>query len=311
MTAENLHFVVVVLGDLGRSPRMQYHAMSLLELGENVRVSLVGYTGEELIDGLKGRERLDVIRFHVPTPAALMKIRPLYLIWRIITMALWLLYALLVSVRSNPPVDCILVQNPPALPLLFIALLYTRIKGLVQSKRPRFVIDWHNLGYSMLESSAFRKIAKPYELWLAPMADGHLTVTKAMKTYLLQNTTIRHKPIRVLYDSPPAMFSPLEPADQHKIMSKLHSKLLEAIPRSWNLHSLEQSKETILTTQSNGTFQPRHGRPALVTSSTSWTPDEDFGVLLQALVQLDQTIQKKQSPLKVLVVGPNRVARTR
>ena len=46
-------------------------------------VSLVGYTGEDLIDGLKGQERLDVIRFHIPTPAALTKIRPLYLIWRI------------------------------------------------------------------------------------------------------------------------------------------------------------------------------------------------------------------------------------
>lgn len=27
---ERMHFVVVVLGDVGRSPRMQYHAASLL-----------------------------------------------------------------------------------------------------------------------------------------------------------------------------------------------------------------------------------------------------------------------------------------
>lgn len=46
MAVENksLHVVVIVLGDLGRSPRMQYHTNSLLEQGHNV--SFVGYDGE-------------------------------------------------------------------------------------------------------------------------------------------------------------------------------------------------------------------------------------------------------------------------
>lgn len=38
------HVIVIVLGDLGRSPRMQYHASSLLKEGNTV--SLVGYEGE-------------------------------------------------------------------------------------------------------------------------------------------------------------------------------------------------------------------------------------------------------------------------
>ena len=41
---ESLHIIVIVLGDLGRSPRMQYHANSLLKQGHSV--SLVGYNGE-------------------------------------------------------------------------------------------------------------------------------------------------------------------------------------------------------------------------------------------------------------------------
>ena len=41
---KSLHIIVVVLGDLGRSPRMQYHANSLLKQGH--RVSFVGYHGE-------------------------------------------------------------------------------------------------------------------------------------------------------------------------------------------------------------------------------------------------------------------------
>jgi len=39
-----LHIIVIVLGDLGRSPRMQYHANSLLKEGHTV--SFVGYDGE-------------------------------------------------------------------------------------------------------------------------------------------------------------------------------------------------------------------------------------------------------------------------
>ena len=44
------HVAVLVLGDVGRSPRMQYHALSLSEMSDNVRVTLVGYAGEECFD---------------------------------------------------------------------------------------------------------------------------------------------------------------------------------------------------------------------------------------------------------------------
>ena len=38
------HVTVLVLGDVGRSPRMQYHALSLAAL-DDTTVHLVGYTG--------------------------------------------------------------------------------------------------------------------------------------------------------------------------------------------------------------------------------------------------------------------------
>ena len=37
---------IVVLGDLGRSPRMQYHASSILKHGGDVQ--LIGYEGEQV-----------------------------------------------------------------------------------------------------------------------------------------------------------------------------------------------------------------------------------------------------------------------
>lgn len=42
----NAHVQVLVLGDIGRSPRMQYHAISLEKMGR--RVDLIGYKGEPL-----------------------------------------------------------------------------------------------------------------------------------------------------------------------------------------------------------------------------------------------------------------------
>ena len=38
---------IVVLGDLGRSPRMQYHALSIAKHGATVQ--LVGYLGESVV----------------------------------------------------------------------------------------------------------------------------------------------------------------------------------------------------------------------------------------------------------------------
>lgn len=38
------HVQILVLGDIGRSPRMQYHAISVAKLGK--KVDLIGYKGE-------------------------------------------------------------------------------------------------------------------------------------------------------------------------------------------------------------------------------------------------------------------------
>lgn len=41
----NVSVQVLVLGDIGRSPRMQYHAMSIAKHGG--RVDVIGYQGKE------------------------------------------------------------------------------------------------------------------------------------------------------------------------------------------------------------------------------------------------------------------------
>lgn len=289
-----MHVVLIVLGDVGRSPRMQYHALSLLKTGH--RVTLVGYHGEDVIPQLKAfPDRLRLVRFDVWNLPLLNRIRPLYFLWRIVSLALVLTWQLLARVPLS--VDSIIVQNPPALPLLAVAYLYSRMLAIIGRYRPGLIIDWHNLGYSMLGEGALARLARAYETALAPSADAHWTVTQAMQTFLQSQMALQN--ITVVVDSPPELFQPLPIEQQHDILQKLHGQLCHGLPLSWQVD--ESSTETLLTVQSaNGQIHPRRHRPALVTSSTSWTPDEDFGILLAALRQLDQRLQG--SDLRVLVV---------
>jgi len=47
---------IVVLGDIGRSPRMKYHALSLAE--EGFLVNIVGYEGTDPGDDLSGNDSI-------------------------------------------------------------------------------------------------------------------------------------------------------------------------------------------------------------------------------------------------------------
>jgi beta-1,4-mannosyltransferase len=274
--------------------------MSLLEAEHHV--TLLGYTGEDLIPALQeDQERLRVVRFMPPPLSFLRKFLPIYFVCRIVSLTLWLMWALFVSVPSVA--DCIIVQNPPAMPMMAICVLYCEIMSFWHGKRPAFIIDWHNLGYSMLDAGAAQKLARRYEQSMAPFADAHFTVTRAMKKFLQENMNIRASiPIQVLYDCPPAMFQRISVAEQHSILMKLDQQLCQNCPREWS-HSKDNLHQTLFTECcENNQYLPRLRRPALIVSSTSWTPDEDFGILLDALVIMDRLIQAKRLDLRCLVV---------
>jgi beta-1,4-mannosyltransferase len=301
------HFVVVVLGDVGRSPRMQYHALSLLN--EGFTVSLVGYEGEELIPDLPlTHERLHVVRFTTSSPKWLRTVLPLFYIWRLLSLVSNLMWALWIRVpRDRPAVDCVLVQNPPAIPLLLVARMFCYFRSLTTTKQPRLVIDWHNLGYSMLNPGKIRRLAEWYERIMAPLAHGHLCVTSAMQQFLKRDMKLEN--VAVLYDCPPDMFRPLTIEQQHEFL--LRTNLTTACPRSW-YESLDLDTQTMFTEQVHGKIQSRSNRPALVTSSTSWTEDEDFGLLLEGLATLDARLTSDACNLCVLVLvtgkGPLKAA---
>lgn len=62
--AKKKNVCVVVLGDIGRSPRMQYHAQSLVREGYNV--DIVGYNDSQVLDDL--RENATIIGVQKPLP---------------------------------------------------------------------------------------------------------------------------------------------------------------------------------------------------------------------------------------------------
>eukprot|EP00522_Entomoneis_paludosa_P010385 CAMPEP_0172443020 /NCGR_PEP_ID=MMETSP1065-20121228/3328_1 /TAXON_ID=265537 /ORGANISM="Amphiprora paludosa, Strain CCMP125" /LENGTH=504 /DNA_ID=CAMNT_0013193081 /DNA_START=121 /DNA_END=1635 /DNA_ORIENTATION=- len=325
------HFMVVVLGDLGRSPRMQYHVLSLLQAGHFV--TFVGYTGESLIpslqkytpEGVKAKRQhmLQVVRFPAPKIVFLRSqpiFLPLYFLWR--TISLWVLLcsslvlfvkpASLQSKKVYPQI--ILMQNPPAIPVLMTMVLYKFWTGA------KLIIDWHNLGYSMIDKqyTTFRSWGRLYEQLLAPFADGHLTVTKAMQVFLKADLRVESENCSVLYDCPPSIFRLRTITEQHQVMAKHHDSIMQAIKdsgsTSWpEFTTLADNTKASFFTEPlpgrPGRFQPRAQRPALIVSSTSWTPDEDMSVLIDALQLADKLIQETKSSLRIVcaITGKGRL----
>ena len=326
-----MHAVVVVLGDLGRSPRIQYHVLSLLQAG--YAVTFVGYTGEDLIPALqdnnandKYADRFVVIRFTAPK-VKILKTHALlfYYAWRIASLTIMLARALFWQVAAqtnNRPVDFVLVQNPPAIPLLFLATLYCRFWTFnAPAGRAQLVIDWHNVGYSMISlGGPVRAIARWYERSMAPYADAHFAVTTRMQTWLHNDLKLADKPCQVLHDSPPVMFCLRMIKEQHQVLQKYVTSAIQKAtqdpawqvdeqPATDNNNNNNNNKDynnkdslTLFTESFDGgrRFRPRVGRPALIVSSTSWTPDEDIQLLLDALQQVDQQIGHDKSSLRIV-----------
>ncbi|KAJ2679414.1 mannosyltransferase [Coemansia spiralis] len=231
---------VLVLGDIGQSPRMQYHALSLAQAGHFV--DFIGYDGAKPMNQVLSSPNIKLRHIRAlprPTsaPRAAFYLYALFKVLYQIVMLLWLFLFVI------PTPNYIIVQNPPAIPTLAVARASAFMTGA------KLIIDWHNYGYTILAMS---------------LGDGHpiVSVAKcAMAADLRDNWKIGGK-IVVLHDKAPKHFRRLTASEMHK--------------------------ESLLTyRKADGTVDMRKKRPMLIVSTTSWTADEDFSVLLKALVLYD------------------------
>uniref|UniRef100_A0A7N0TEB8 Glycosyltransferase subfamily 4-like N-terminal domain-containing protein n=1 Tax=Kalanchoe fedtschenkoi TaxID=63787 RepID=A0A7N0TEB8_KALFE len=282
---------VVVLGDIGRSPRMQYHALSLARQA-SLEVDIVSYGGSVPHSAVIENSSIHIheMRQCPKVPQGIPKIMyPFILLIKPAVQFLMLIWYLCVKIPSP---DVFIVQNPPSVPTLVAA------KWASWLRSASFIIDWHNFGYTLLglslgRNSRFVAIYRWFEKHYGREADGALCVTKAMQHELAQNWGIR---ATVLYDQPPEFFHPTSLIEKHKLFCRLHDDLShppaikDCVTTGVQKEANNSLMETLFTYQSDTDIFLKTNRPALIVSSTSWTPDEDFGILLEAAVMYDRRV---------------------
>lgn len=245
------HACVLVLGDIGRSPRMQYHSISLAENG--FIVDLVCYNGTKPFQKLTNEP---LVSFHYLAEFPSIKMNKyLNYVLKTIWQAINLLFVLFLLKKP----EFILVQNPPAVPSLFVCWFYTLVT------RTKYIIDWHNYAYSIMAlntnpQNVLVKLTKYMEQVFGQRAYFNFCVSNEMKKDLWENWKIEAK---TLYDRPPEMFKEL-PLEEKKAV-------MDTILKKYNI--LDSEKENIMNNYELG----------IIVSSTSWTEDEDFSILISAL----------------------------
>jgi len=98
-----------------------------------------------------------------------------------------------------------------------------------------------------------------------------------------------------VHDKPPKWnFISMNCNERHELFHRLFSTASFA-KYSQTLDTLKNYAESTLFTTSNGDSQFREDRPLLLMSSTSWTEDEDFGILLDALKDYDKNAELRNA----------------
>jgi beta-1,4-mannosyltransferase len=248
---------VVALGDLGRSARMQYHAHALVSNG--VDVDLVGLEGTPLSKRITDDPRITVHRLK----GTRLRIRRSlfgsgYAVAGLFDAArlglrLWR------TLRVLPRPDLVLVQNPPAFPTFAVTWWSLRRKGV------RFFIDWHNLGYTLLRLRLGHwhpaiRLARWLERRDARRVEANLCVSRGLAAFLESRFGVTNA--HVLYDRPASAFVPIERGDRERHRQALFARL--------GVHA-----ETV----------------GFVVCPTSWTEDEDFDVIIDAVVRLEHRVR--------------------
>lgn len=172
--------------------------------------------------------------------------------------------------------EWMLVQNPPSIPVLMIAVVVCSLRGT------KLVIDWHNFGYSILALKLGDKhplvfVSFFYEVIMASFATAHLVVTDAMARVLRTRLSAANT-ILTLHDRPAALFQPMVESDRLAFLQR------------YNL--LAEHYDDLVG-----------GKARLLVSSTSWTPDEDFSILLESLRTYAASANDRLPHLVVVITG--------
>lgn len=265
---------LVVLGDIGRSPRMQYHAISFEKHG--FRVDLVGYRGSTLFPEVSESKNIHVT--YLPLLPSFLDEHPIlpFIFTGIIKTFFRAFFLFFILFYLINPSEYLIVQNPPSIPSFVVTRLFCSIRST------KLIIDWHNLGYSVLSLKLGPKhilviLYKWYERVFGSSADIHFSVSYAMTSFLQEKWKYK-SPIYTFHDRPPMHFKPLDNVEKSSFLSTF-------------VHTYD--------------FDISNEKTKLLVSSTSWTNDEDFSILLEAFITFDRTnttLGKKYEPPSILAI---------
>ena len=302
--------VVVVGGDLARSPRMQYHASSMCESGRFAEVRCVGIDeGNMCAEHLTTKKQARFCLVSRTVPRGIFNkswlLRTLYRVLAFIggfTVALLRATVPLASAGGEETRVVLVLQTPPAVPFIMIAQLVSMMRrtqavfaGLVGRPRSRvsIVIDFHNFGWTLLDVD--RRPKPVVALYWAletffGVGDAHFTVADAMKGRLSGKDrqtpsalVLPKSSVTVLRDCAPAFFRPLK--DPQAALKRI------AATEGDDLVVPEWVPER------------RASHLALI-SATSWTADDDYTLVVDALKAIDkQLAAAKSGRVWLLVTG--------
>jgi beta-1,4-mannosyltransferase len=234
---------------------MRYHAQALAACG--VDVDLVGFEGTPLARAITDDERITVHRLSASMlrhGAPSLSYAPVALVDAgRIGFRLW------TTLRRLPRPDLVLVQNPPAFPTLVVTRLALKRKGV------RFVIDWHNIGYTLLQLRLGQwhpavRLARWLERHDARQAEANLCVSRGLAEFLKNRLGLSNT--HVLYDRPASIFVPVGHVERERYRQALFTRL--------GIHA---------------------GVVGFIVCPTSWTEDEDFDVVIDAVRRLEDRIR--------------------
>lgn len=261
---------IFVLGDIGHSPRMCYHAMSFAKLG--FAVNLCGYLETEPPEGINEDLNIDIF----PIKALQNRRNLPYLIFAMSKVVLQIsaLFSLLFRLQGS---QYYMLQNPPSMPLSAVLVIFIKLF----SPRSKLIIDWHNLNYSILNlrykntNHPVVRLMRLYEKYFSRFAWLNITVTEQMKLFLCAEFDISPDKAVVFHDRPGPQFTPLTKARKDQLLKK-HELFSDVLDFS---------------------------RYKVLVSATSFTADEDFDVLLDSLKLYHDSTDAKRPPLFVLITG--------
>ena len=240
---------------------MQYHAHALAAHG--VDVDLVGFEGTALPRAITDEPRITLRRL---APSTLRhrggRVGLAYAIVALFDAAV-LSFRLWRTLKKLKPPSLVLVQNPPAFPTLAVTWFSLRRKDV------RFVIDWHNLGFTLLRLRLGRwhpavRLARWLERRDARRVDANLCVSRGLAAFLESRFGVKQS--HVLYDRPASAFVPIERVDRERFRQALFGRL-----------------------------GIRGGEAGFIVCPTSWTEDEDFDVIIDAVLRLEERIRGREA----------------